>query len=104
MNERQEYIINKLNDIADIAQELMKEAVTGEDGNLNEMSYHIKCYSKKIVAHLLHEWKNNAKFAQRKEERKEKQKELKKKEDEEVQQLIEKIFRNGDQNVKRNKN
>ena len=44
MNEKQEYIIKKLNDIADISQELMNIAITGDDGNLEEMSYHIKCY------------------------------------------------------------
>ena len=53
MTEKQEYIINRLNDIADIAQELMDMAIIGEDGNLNEMSYHIKCYTKKIIAHFV---------------------------------------------------
>lgn len=66
MNEKQEYIIARLNDIADIAQELMDIAIIGEDGNLNEMSYHVKCYTKKIITHLLKEWRNNFKFAERK--------------------------------------
>ena len=56
MNEKQENIINKLNNIADISQELMNMAITGDDGNLEEMSYHIKCYTKKIIVHLLKEW------------------------------------------------
>lgn len=90
--EKQEYIIEKLNNIADLAQELMEIAETGEDGNLNEMSYHIKCYTKKIMVHLLHEWKNNEKFEIRKEEKKKKQKEIKQEEDEEVRQLNKKIF------------
>ena len=60
--EKQKYIIEKLNEIADLAQELMNIAITGEDGNLNEMSYHIKCYTKKIIVHLLKEWENNEKF------------------------------------------
>ena len=52
MTEKQEYIIKRLNDIADISQELMNIAITGDDGNLEEMSYHIKCYIKKIIVHL----------------------------------------------------
>ena len=91
MTEKQEQIINKLNDIIDITKELMGLAVTSEDGNLNEMAYHIKCYSNKIIVHLLKEWKNNIKFAERKEERKKKLQEEKQQEDEEVQQLMEKI-------------
>lgn len=67
--EKQNYIIDKLNDIFDIAEELMKIAEIGEDGNLKEMAYHIKCYSRKIIIHLLKEWKNNIKFAIRKEEK-----------------------------------
>lgn len=91
MNNKQELIISKLNEISDIAQELMNIAITGEDGNLKEMSYHIKCYSNKIIVHLLKEWKNNLKFAERKIEKKKKQEEEKHQEDEEVRQLMEKI-------------
>ena len=91
MTEKQEYIITRLNDIADIAQELMNEAVTGEDGNLNEMSYHIKCYTKKIITHLLHEWKNNIKFVARKEEKRKIRAEQKFEQEKEVQDLMKKI-------------
>ena len=93
MTEKQEYIINRLNDIADIAQELMDMAIIGEDGNLNEMSYHIKCYTKKIIVHLLKEWKNNIKFNARKEEKRKTLAEIKKEEDERVQQLTQEIFK-----------
>ena len=91
MTEKQEYIINRLNDIADIAQELMDMAIIGEDGNLNEMSYHIKCYTKKIIAHLLKEWKNNIKFVERKNEKKKAKEKEQNEQEEEVRQLIEKI-------------
>lgn len=92
MNERQENIINKLNSIADIAQELIDEAIIGEDGNLKEMAYHIKCYTKKITVHLLHEWKNNEKFKARKDEKVKSRIEQLNKENEEVRQLNKKIF------------
>ena len=92
MNERQENIINKLNSIADIAQELMNEAVIGEDGNLKEMVYHIKCYTKKIAVHLFHEWKNNEKFKARRDEKAKSRIEQLNKENEEVRQLNKKIF------------
>lgn len=92
MNEKQDYIVNKLNDIANMAQELMNIAITGEDGNLKEMSYHIKCYSKKIIVHLLKEWENNIKFAARKEEKKQLKLEQKEKEGKELQHLNKQIF------------
>ena len=92
MTEKQEYIITRLNDIANIAQELMNEAVTGEDGNLNEMSYHIKCYSKKIIVHLLHEWKNNEKFSERKAEKIRLKAEQRKQEYKEIKNLEKQIF------------
>ena len=92
MTEKQEYIIARLNDIADIAQELMNEAVTGEDGNLNEMSYHIKCYSKKIIVHLLHEWKNNEKFSERKIKKIKLKTEQRKQEYKEIKNLEKQIF------------
>lgn len=92
MTEKQEYIINRLNDIANIAQELMDLAITGEDGNLNEMSYHIKCYTKKIIVHLLREWKNNIKFEARREEKKKIKKELREKENKVIEQLNKQIF------------
>lgn len=92
MNEKQENIINKLNNIADISQELMNLAITGEDGNLEEMSYHIKCYTKKIIVHLLKEWENNAKFSIRKNEKKKLKEEQKLKEIKEMQRLNKQIF------------
>lgn len=92
MNEKQEYIISRLNDIQDIAQELMNMAIIGQDGNLNEMSYHIKCYSKKIIVHLLKEWKNNEKFTIRKKEKRKTLEELKQEENEQVRLLSQKIF------------
>lgn len=91
MNDKQENIINKLNEIENIAKELMNMAIIGEDGNLKEMAYHIKCYSNKIIVHLLKEWKNNIKFVERKNEKKRKQEQEKQQEDDEVQQLMEKI-------------
>ena len=92
MIEKQELIINKLNDIADISQELMNIAVTGEDGNLEEMSYHIKCYTKKIIVHLLKEWKNNEKFAARRDEKKKLKEEQKQQEEKEMRRLNKQIF------------
>ena len=91
-NEKQDYIIEKLNDIANLAQELMDIAQTGEDGNLNEMSYHIKCYSRKIIVHLLKEWKNNEKFAERKAEKIRIKAEQKKQEYGEMKELEKQIF------------
>lgn len=92
MTEKQDYIILKLNEITTIASELMNVAVTGEDGNLYEMSYHIRCYINKIIKHLQKEWKNNIKFATRQEEKRKNEIIRKKQEDEEVQQLNKKIF------------
>jgi len=92
MNEKQENIINKLNNIADISQELMNMAITGDDGNLEEMSYHIKCYTKKIIVHLLKEWENNIKFATRKDEKKKLKEEQKRQEQQEMQRLNKQIF------------
>lgn len=91
MNDKQEFIIDKLNEIENIAKELMNMAVIGEDGNLKEMAYHIKCYSNKIIVHLLKEWKNNIKFVERKVKKQKEQEEEKQQENEEVQQLMEKI-------------
>ena len=92
MTEKQEYIILKLNEIAVITSDLMNIAVTGEDGNLYEMSYHIRCYINKIIKHLQKEWKNNIKFTTRKEEKRKLKAEQKKREDEEVRQLNRQIF------------
>ena len=91
MTEKQDYIILKLNEIAEIASELMNMATTGEDGNLYEMSYHIRCYINKIIKHLQKEWKNNIKFVERKNERKKAKEKEQNEQDEEVRQLIEKI-------------
>ena len=69
----------------------MSIAVTGEDGNLREMSYHIKCYSNKIIKHLQKEWKNNIKFVERKNERKKAKEKEQDEQEKEVRQLMEKI-------------
>ena len=91
MTEKQDHIILKLNEIAEIASEIMNEAVTGEDGNLYEMCYHIRCYVNKIIKHLQKEWKNNIKFVERKNKRKEEKIKEQVKQEDEVQQLMEKI-------------
>ena len=91
MTEKQDYIILKLNEIAEIASEIMNEAVTGQDGNLYEMCYHIKCYVNKIIKHLQKEWKNNIKFVERKNKRKEEKIKERNEQEDEVQQLMEKI-------------
>lgn len=91
MTEKQDHIILKLNEIAEIASEIMNEAVTGEDGNLYEMCYHIRCYINKIIKHLQKEWKNNIKFVERKNKRKEEKIKEQVKQEDEVQQLMEKI-------------
>ena len=91
MTEKQDHIILKLNEIAEIASEIMNEAVTGEDGNLYEMCYHIKCYVNKIIKHLQKEWKNNIKFVERKNKREEEKIKERNEQEDEVQQLMEKI-------------
>lgn len=91
MTEKQDHIILKLNEIAEIASEIMSEAVTGEDGNLYEMCYHIRCYVNKIIKHLQKEWKNNIKFVERKNKCKEEKIKEQVKQEDEVQQLMEKI-------------
>lgn len=91
MTEKQDHIILKLNEIAKIASEIMSEAVTGEDGNLYEMCYHIRCYVNKIIKHLQKEWKNNIKFVERKNKQKEEKIKEQIKQEDEVQQLMEKI-------------
>ena len=91
MTEKQDHIILKLNKIAEITSEIMSEAVTGEDGNLYEMCYHIRCYVNKIIKHLQKEWKNNIKFVERKNKRKEEKIKEQVKQEDEVQQLMEKI-------------
>lgn len=92
MTEKQEYIIKKIEDITNITEELMKMAVTGEDGNLYEMSYHIQCYSKKIIKHLEREWKNNIKFNIRKQEKAQIKAEEKKQQYKEMKDLEKQIF------------
>ena len=91
MTEKQDHIILKLNEIAEITSEIMNEAVTGEDGNLYEMCYHIRCYVNKIIKHLQKEWKNNIKFVERKNKRKEEKIKERNEQEDEVQQLMEKI-------------
>lgn len=92
MTEHEEEIIARLQEIEDKANELNKMAITGADGNLGEMTYHIKCYTKKIITHLLKEWKNNVKFAARKEEKRIFKENQKKEADKEVQRLNQEIF------------
>lgn len=92
MTEKQETIIIKLNEIANITAELMDLAVTGEDGNLYEMSYHIRCYINKIIKHLQKEWKNNIKFVERRNLRKKTKQDEQKQQEEEIQQINKKIF------------
>lgn len=91
MTDKQNEIILKLNEIAEIASEIMNMAITGEDGNLYEMCYHIRCYVNKIIKHLQKEWKNNIKFVERKDKRKEERKKEKLEQEDEVRQLMEKI-------------
>ena len=69
MTEKEQLIMEKLDSIAKTASELMNIAETGTDGNLEEMSYHIKCYSKKIEQHLLKTWRLNERVAQRRAEK-----------------------------------
>lgn len=92
MTEKQEQIILKLNEIANITAELMDLAVTGEDGNLYEMSYHIRCYINKIIKHLQKEWKNNIKFVERRNLRKKAKEQEKKRQEEEIRQINKQIF------------
>lgn len=92
MTEREEEIIAKLQEIEDKADELNKMAITGADGNLGEMTYHIKCYTKKIITHLLREWKNNNKFAVRKEEKQKQKVAQKQQKEEEIRNLKQQIF------------
>ena len=65
--EKQKIILKTLEQISDLSGQLMNIAVTGDDGNLKEMSYHIQCYSKKIAKHLQTTWTNNIKFKARQE-------------------------------------
>lgn len=92
MTEKQEQIILKLNEIANITAELMDLAVTGEDGNLYEMCYHIRCYINKIIKHLQKEWKNNIKFVERRNLRKKAKEQEKKQQEEEIRQINKQIF------------
>ena len=91
MTDKQDEIILKLNEIAKIASEIMNMAVTGEDGNLYEMCYHIRCYVNKIIKHLQKEWKNNIKFVERKNEKKKAKEKEQDEQEKEVRQLMEKI-------------
>lgn len=91
MTDKQNEIILKLNKIAEIASEIMNMAVTGEDGNLYEMCYHIRCYVNKIIKHLQKEWKNNIKFVERKNIKKQEKVKEQVRQEDEVRQLMEKI-------------
>ena len=70
ITEKQQLILKTLGQISDMSGQLMNMAVTGDDGNLREMTYHIQCYSKKIAKHLQTTWANNIKFKARQEAKK----------------------------------
>ena len=67
--EREDYIINRLHDIEDIASELARMGEPGPDGNLEEMANHIRIYSTKIIKHLLHNWSLNERVEKRRAEK-----------------------------------
>ena len=92
MTEKQELIIKTLGQIADMSRQLMNIAVTGEDGNLREMSYHIQCYSKKIAKHLQTTWTNNIKFKTRQENKRIERQAEYEKEEKEVKKLEQNIY------------
>lgn len=92
MTEKQELIIKTLTQIADMSGQLMNMAVTGEDGNLREMTYHIQCYSKKIAKHLQTTWANNIKFKARQEAKRAEKLAEKEQEEKEVRKLEKNIY------------
>lgn len=92
MTEKQELIIKTLTQIADMSGQLMNMAVTGEDGNLREMTYHIQCYSKKIAKHLQITWTNNIKFKARQEAKRAEKLAEKELEDKEIKELEKNIY------------
>lgn len=92
MTEKQELIIKTLTQIADMSGQLMNMAVTGDDGNLREMTYHIQCYSKKIAKHLQTTWANNIKFKARQEAKRAEKLAEKEQEEKETKELEKSIY------------
>lgn len=92
MTDKQQLIIKTLGQIADMSGQLMNMAVTGEDGNLREMTYHIQCYSKKIAKHLQTTWANNIKFKARQEAKRAEKLAEKEQEEKEVKELEKNIY------------
>ena len=92
MSEKQKLIIKTLSQIIDLSEQLMNIAETGEDGNLREMSYHIKCYAKKIIQHLQVTWANNIKFKARQEIKKLEKLAEKEQEAQEIKKLEKNIY------------
>ena len=92
ITEKQQLIIKTLNQISDLSAQLMNIAVTGDDGNLKEMSYHIQCYSKKIVKHLQTTWTNNIKFKARQETKRLEKLAEKEQEEKEIKELEQNIY------------
>ena len=92
ISEKQQLIIKTLNQISDLSGQLMNIAVTGDDGNLREMSYHIQCYSKKIAKHLQITWANNIKFKARQETKRLERLAEKKQEEKKIKELEQNIY------------
>lgn len=90
--EKQELIIKTLGQIADMSGQLMNMAVTGDDGNLREMAYHIQCYSKKIAKHLQTTWANNIKFKARQEAKRTEKLAEREQEEKEIKRLERNIY------------
>jgi hypothetical protein len=90
--EKQELIIKTLGQIADMSGQLMNMAVTGDDGNLREMAYHIQCYSKKIAKHLQTTWANNIKFKARQEAKRAEKLAEREQEEKEIKRLERNIY------------
>ena len=92
ITEKQQLIIKTLNQISDLSAQLMNIAITGDDGNLKEMSYHIQCYSKKIAKHLQTTWANNIKFKARQETKRLERLTEKEQEEKEIKELEQNIY------------
>ena len=90
--EKQQLILKALGQISDLSGQLMNIAVTGDDGNLREMSYHIQCYSKKIAKHLQTTWANNIKFKARQEAKRVERLAEKEQEEKEIKELEQNIY------------
>ena len=90
--EKQKIILKTLGRISDLSGQLMNIAVTGDDGNLKEMSYHIQCYSKKIAKHLQTTWTNNIKFKARQETKRLERLVEKEQEEKEIKELEQNIY------------